>query len=413
MTIITDERCTAYHSPGHPERPFRVSGPVKKLKAQTDLKLQWLKPEPAPKAKVLRAHTTNHFQRLAESHDFDGDTAYHEGIRDHALRSVGGALKALDLAKAGKPNLSLLRPPGHHATKERAMGFCYLGSVAIAALEAKATGSKKVAVFDFDVHHGNGTEDILAKRDGVAFFSIHQHPAYPGTGTESFDNCRNYTARPNLPREDYRKIAERAVADLKAYDPDLVIVSAGFDAYAGDPLCNQKLSVEDFRWFGKTLANASACQWPARWRAATATTCPTSCSPICGASSASKNLSSSAPSRSTFRPWHTSSNSSAPSSFPRQTWPASCISPTTANIWRRPSTGLSDRSATRSSPTKPTRGSAGRASTLSSTTKSRCASRMKSRFICSSRGCDPSRSPTNSGSTKSAATNANSPPPAR
>ena len=85
MTIITDERCTAYHSPGHPERPFRVSGPVKKLKAQTDLKLQWLKPEPAPKAKVLRAHTTNHFQRLAEPHDFDGDTAYHEGIRDHAL----------------------------------------------------------------------------------------------------------------------------------------------------------------------------------------------------------------------------------------------------------------------------------------------------------------------------------------
>lgn len=255
MTIITDERCTAYHSPGHPERPFRVSGPVKKLKAQTDLKLQWLKPEPAPKAKVLRAHTTNHFQRLTESHDFDGDTAYHEGIRDHALRSVGGALKALDLAKAGKPNFSLLRPPGHHATKERAMGFCYLGSVAIAALEAKATGSKKVAVFDFDVHHGNGTEDILAKRDGMAFFSIHQHPAYPGTGTESFDNCRNYTARPNLPREDYRKIAERAVADLKAYDPDLVIVSAGFDAYAGDPLCNQKLSAEDFRWFGKTLAN--------------------------------------------------------------------------------------------------------------------------------------------------------------
>ncbi|MEC8972982.1 MAG: histone deacetylase, partial [Verrucomicrobiota bacterium] len=101
--------------------------------------------------------------------------------------------------------------------------------------------------------HGNGTEDILAKRDGVAFFSIHQHPAYPGTGTKSFDNCRNYTVRPNLPREEYRKTAARAVAELKAYDPDLVIVSAGFDAYAGDPLCNQKLSAEDFRWFGKTL----------------------------------------------------------------------------------------------------------------------------------------------------------------
>ncbi len=255
MTIITDERCTSYHSPGHPERPSRVSGTVKQLKAQTGLNLEWIKPEPALKVKVLRAHTTNHFQRLAMPHDFDSDTPYHAGIRDHALRSVGGALKALELAKAGKPNFSLLRPPGHHATREHAMGFCYLGSVAIATLEAKAGDSRKVAVFDFDVHHGNGTEEILTRKNGIEFFSIHQHPAYPGSGTKSFDNCHNYTAQPNLPREDYRKIGERALADLKAYDPDLVIVSAGFDAYAGDPLCNQKLSAEDFRWFGKTLAS--------------------------------------------------------------------------------------------------------------------------------------------------------------
>ncbi|HJN89154.1 MAG TPA: histone deacetylase [Verrucomicrobiota bacterium] len=255
MTIITDERCTSYHSPGHPERPSRVSGTVKQLKAQTGLNLEWIKPEPALKVKVLRAHTTNHFQRLAMPHDFDSDTPNHAGIRDHALRSVGGALKALELAKAGKPNFSLLRPPGHHATREHAMGFCYLGSVAIATLEAKAGDSRKVAVFDFDVHHGNGTEEILTRKNGIEFFSIHQHPAYPGSGTKSFDNCHNYTAQPNLPREDYRKIGERALADLKAYDPDLVIVSAGFDAYAGDPLCNQKLSAEDFRWFGKTLAS--------------------------------------------------------------------------------------------------------------------------------------------------------------
>ena len=175
MTIITDERCTTYHSPGHPERPFRVAGTVKQLKAQMKIKIDWAKPEAAPLEKVLRAHTKNHYQRLGEPHDFDGDTAYHEGIREHALRGAGGALKALELAKAGKAHFSLLRPPGHHATKERAMGFCYLGSVAIAALEAKAAGAKRVAVFDFDVHHGNGTEDILAKRDGLAFFSIHQH----------------------------------------------------------------------------------------------------------------------------------------------------------------------------------------------------------------------------------------------
>ena len=133
------------------------------------------------------------------------------------------------------------------------MGFCYFNNIAITTLAARAAGLKKVAVFDFDVHHGNGTEDILRKVEGTAFFSIHQHPAYPGTGTKSFDNCQNYTVQPSLPREDYRKIAERAVADLKSYGPDLVIVSAGFDAYAGDPLCNQKLSAEDFRWFGKTL----------------------------------------------------------------------------------------------------------------------------------------------------------------
>jgi len=255
MTIITDERCTAYQSPGHPERPFRISGSIKKLKIQTDLKLEWLKPEPASETKVLRAHSTNHFLRLADPHDFDGDTAYHDGIRDHALRGAGGALKALELAKAGKPNFNLMRPPGHHASKERAMGFCYLSSVAIAALEAKASGSRKTAVFDFDVHHGNGTEDILARHNCIEFFSIHQNPAYPGTGTKSFDNCHNYTAQPNLPREDYRKIAERALADIKAYGPELIVVSAGFDAYAGDPLCNQKLSADDFRWFGKALAS--------------------------------------------------------------------------------------------------------------------------------------------------------------
>ncbi len=254
MTIITDERCTAYNSPGHPERPFRVNGPIKQLKTQSNLKIDWVKPEKASESKVLRAHSINHFQRLTEPHDFDGDTAYHNGIRDHALRGAGGALKALELAKAGTPNFSLLRPPGHHATREHAMGFCYLGSVAIAALEAKASGSRKIAVFDFDVHHGNGTEDILARQNYVEFFSIHQHPAYPGTGTESFDNCHNYTARPGLPREDYRKIAERAFDDLKVYDPELIIVSAGFDAYAGDPLCNQKLNADDFRWFGKKLA---------------------------------------------------------------------------------------------------------------------------------------------------------------
>ena len=254
MTIITDERCTLYESPGHPERPFRVAGSEKKIKL-SQLEIQWIKPNLAPIEKVLRAHSKNHFQRLSEPYDFDGDTAYHKDIKEHALRGAGGALKALELARADKPQFSLLRPPGHHATKDRAMGFCYLGSVAIAAIEAKISGAKRVAVFDFDVHHGNGTEDILKEREGIEFFSIHQHPAYPGTGTKSLKNCHNYTVRPDLPREDYRKIAKKAIADLINYEPDIIIVSAGFDAYAGDPLCNQKLSASDFYWFGKTLSS--------------------------------------------------------------------------------------------------------------------------------------------------------------
>ena len=169
MTIITDERCTLYESPGHPERPFRVAGSEKKIKL-SQLEIQWIKPNLAPIEKVLRVHSKNHFQRLSEPYDFDGDTAYHKNIKEHALRGAGGALKALELAKADKPQFSLLRPPGHHAKKDRAMGFCYLGSVAIAAIEAKISGAKRVAVFDFDVHHGNGTEDILKEREGIEFF---------------------------------------------------------------------------------------------------------------------------------------------------------------------------------------------------------------------------------------------------
>ena len=252
--VITDERCTVYSSPGHPERPARIRDTVRKLKDQKDLDLSWVKPPAAPEEKVLRAHTRNHFQRLLEKHDFDGDTPFHQGIQEHALRSAGGALKALELAGAGKHVFSLLRPPGHHATRERAMGFCYLGSAAIATLEARKSNIGKVAVFDFDVHHGNGTEDILSGRHGTAFFSIHQHPAYPGTGTDSSDNCHNYTVRPGLPREDYRKTADRALADLKAFRPDVIVVSAGFDAYKGDPLCQQNLAAGDFHWFGKSLA---------------------------------------------------------------------------------------------------------------------------------------------------------------
>jgi acetoin utilization deacetylase AcuC-like enzyme len=133
------------------------------------------------------------------------------------------------------------------------MGFCYLNSMAIAALEALATGASRIAVFDFDVHHGNGTEAILAGRDNSAYFSVHQYPAYPGTGTRSFKNCHNYPVAPGVARETYRAALQEALKEMAAFKPTLVGVSAGFDAYRGDPLCDEPLEAEDFHWLGERI----------------------------------------------------------------------------------------------------------------------------------------------------------------
>jgi acetoin utilization deacetylase AcuC-like enzyme len=203
---------------------------------------------------LLRAHSPEHIARLQIASDFDSDTAFHAGIEDHARRAAGAALDALKYAQAGETVFSLMRPPGHHATRESAMGFCYLSNAAIASLEARAQGVTRVAVFDFDVHHGNGTEDILVNQAGTAFYSVHQHPCYPGTGTANVgNNCFNYPVAPYTPRAVYRATLERALADLRAWRPELIIVSAGFDAYARDPLAQGSLEAEDFHWLGRAL----------------------------------------------------------------------------------------------------------------------------------------------------------------
>jgi acetoin utilization deacetylase AcuC-like enzyme len=231
-----------------------VSGTVDCLKAQDKLALSWSEPPLANDAAILRAHTQGHLERLANPVDFDSDTPAHPDIEAHARRSAGGALQALAAARAGQTAFSLLRPPGHHATADRAMGFCYLNSIAIAALEAQAGGCKRVAVFDFDVHHGNGTEEILLDKPGLAFISIHQYPAYPGTGRENRGgNCFNFPVAPATPRQDYRTILSRAVEVLKNFRPDMIAVSAGFDAYRGDPLADGTLEEEDFHWMGETI----------------------------------------------------------------------------------------------------------------------------------------------------------------
>lgn len=254
MKIITDEHCCNYSRPGHPERPARIARSAERLSAQTDLPIRWLAPQPAPLESILRAHTPEHVARLNDPSDFDADTPFHPGIAGYACVSAGAALAALNAARAGESSLSLMRPPGHHATRHHAMGFCYLNNIAVAALEALATGTKRIAVFDFDVHHGNGTEDILLNREGAAVFSIHQHPCYPHTGAQhAGNNCFNFPVPPDTPRPAYRTILARALGQLKEFNPEIIAVSAGFDAYARDPLAEETLEAEDFYWLGQSL----------------------------------------------------------------------------------------------------------------------------------------------------------------
>ena len=243
-----------YSLAGHPERPERITATVALLKNQNDLPIEWLAPTTVTDTQILRAHVPEMLARLQIAHDFDPDTPYFERIGDRARASVAAALDALKLARTGEKVFSLMRPPGHHATREHSMGFCYLNNIAIAALEALATGKERVALFDFDVHHGNGTEDILINRDNTAFFSVHQSPCYPGTGQKNVgNNCFNYPVLPSTPRETWRATLALALNDIKKFSPTLIAVSAGFDAYARDPLAEGTLEAEDFFWLGQEL----------------------------------------------------------------------------------------------------------------------------------------------------------------
>ena len=254
MKIITDEKCTGYSQFGHPERPARITATIGRLKNQNEISIEWIAPTKVSDKQILRAHAPEMLARSKIPQDFDDDTPFFENISDYARASAAAALDALKFSRAGENVFSLMRPPGHHSTREQSMGFCYLNNIAIAALEALATDTKKIAVFDFDVHHGNGTEDILLDREGVAFFSVHQFPAYPGTGEINVGkNCFNYPVAPFTPREAYRATLAGALDDLKNFQPDLIAVSAGFDAYARDPLAQGTLLAEDFHWLGKEL----------------------------------------------------------------------------------------------------------------------------------------------------------------
>ncbi len=215
---------------------------------------EWRRPEAATEEALLRAHSAAHLARIkAAKEDFDADSPAYKDIYVHAARAAGAAVSVSREALGGSRAFSLMRPPGHHATRDRAIGFCYFSHIAIAALDAIEHGVERVAIWDFDAHHGNGTEEIVANNSRIAFASIHQFPAYPGTGARSFANIHNYPVAPLAARADHMREVERALHALLAFQPDLLLVSAGFDAYVGDPITQMTLETEDFATLGKWL----------------------------------------------------------------------------------------------------------------------------------------------------------------
>ncbi len=203
---------------------------------------------------LLRAHSPQHVDAIENGmQDFDADSPAYPNIFAHASRASGAAVEVARAAMRGEKSFSLMRPPGHHATRDQAMGFCYFNHIAVAALDALTSGAKRVAIWDFDAHHGNGTEAIVANHPQISFASVHQSPGYPGTGLRSFGNIRNFPVRPLTPRAQHLEDIERALHSLGEFKPDLLLVSAGFDAYAGDPITEMTLQSEDFGTCGKWL----------------------------------------------------------------------------------------------------------------------------------------------------------------
>ncbi len=254
--------------PGHPERPLRLRAVMDAL-ADACLASDVRSAELADRAALERVHPAAYVARIFAASPASGlcaldpDTCMSPGSLNAALRAAGAAIDAVKAVAAGDAERAFcaVRPPGHHAEPETPMGFCLFSSIAVAAREAQALGFERVAVVDFDVHHGNGTQAAFEADETLFFASIHQSPLYPGTGEASetgVGNIVNAPVPPGASRELWRRLFDqRLMPALDAFAPDLILISAGFDAHRRDPLAQQMLEAKDFGWATRAIASVA------------------------------------------------------------------------------------------------------------------------------------------------------------
>ncbi|SMX41500.1 histone deacetylase family protein [Octadecabacter ascidiaceicola] len=257
--LITHKACYDHVTPqGHPEQVARLDAV---LGALDGLELERVSAPMAADDDLLRAHPKAHVDAIKAAapsegwRSLDADTHMSVGTLEAAYRAAGGVVKAVDLVMSGDVGnaFSAMRPPGHHAERETAMGFCFFGSIAVASKHAlDFHGLKRVAILDFDVHHGNGTQDLVEEDARILFCSSHQMPLYPGTGAAHETGVGNVV---NVPLPDgcgsaaFRAAWEAHVFPrVDAFKPELLLISAGFDAHADDPLAGMELREDDFAW---------------------------------------------------------------------------------------------------------------------------------------------------------------------
>ena len=269
MLVYSHSDCLGHTAPdGHPERADRLRAVERGL---AGLPVTRRDCPMGDEADVLRCHPGAYLDRVKAKLPYeglammDGDTFLSPGSWKAAMRAVGGACAAVDAVLGGEANRAFVatRPPGHHAETARAMGFCLFGNVAIAAKRAlDHHGLSRVAIVDFDVHHGNGTQDLLWEEGRCLFVSSHQMPLYPGSGSPSEQGAQGQIV--NVPlREGTGGAAMRAAYQaqvfprLEAWQPELLLISAGFDAHADDPLAGLEWQAEDFGWLTRELVRRS------------------------------------------------------------------------------------------------------------------------------------------------------------